>query len=59
MVQWELMVAENQRFNCYPEENADEAKCTARGCIWKVRGDAHYTRDFYFLLLKTRKKQQL
>lgn len=28
-----------QRFDCYPEENSDEAKCKARGCIWQVRGD--------------------
>uniref|UniRef100_A0A671YCP6 alpha-glucosidase n=1 Tax=Sparus aurata TaxID=8175 RepID=A0A671YCP6_SPAAU len=24
-----------QRFDCYPEENSDEAKCKARGCIWQ------------------------
>ncbi|KAJ7995347.1 hypothetical protein DPEC_G00243620 [Dallia pectoralis] len=26
---------EYQRFDCYPEPNADEAKCLARGCLWK------------------------
>ncbi|KAJ8368021.1 hypothetical protein SKAU_G00080490 [Synaphobranchus kaupii] len=25
----------NERFDCHPEENGDEAKCTARGCIWR------------------------
>ena len=39
LVQWELEVDEYQRFDCYPEDNADEAKCKARGCIWEVRGD--------------------
>ncbi|XP_040902104.1 maltase-glucoamylase, intestinal isoform X2 [Toxotes jaculatrix] len=33
-VQWELVAEEYQRFDCYPEENSDEAKCKARGCIW-------------------------
>ncbi|XP_054477744.1 sucrase-isomaltase, intestinal [Anoplopoma fimbria] len=33
LVQWVVDV--NQRFDCYPEENADEAKCKARGCIWE------------------------
>ncbi|XP_062242243.1 sucrase-isomaltase, intestinal [Platichthys flesus] len=32
LVQWEL---KPERFNCHPEENADEAKCKNRGCIWK------------------------
>uniref|UniRef100_A0A7N8WI38 alpha-glucosidase n=1 Tax=Mastacembelus armatus TaxID=205130 RepID=A0A7N8WI38_9TELE len=35
LVEWELMVEDYQRFDCYPEEHADEAKCKARGCIWK------------------------
>ncbi|XP_051252783.1 sucrase-isomaltase, intestinal [Dicentrarchus labrax] len=35
LVQWELVAEEYQRFDCYPEENADEAKCKARGCTWK------------------------
>ncbi|XP_028274772.1 maltase-glucoamylase, intestinal [Parambassis ranga] len=34
-VKWELPADDSQRFDCYPEENADEAKCKARGCIWK------------------------
>uniref|UniRef100_A0A4W6E6N8 alpha-glucosidase n=1 Tax=Lates calcarifer TaxID=8187 RepID=A0A4W6E6N8_LATCA len=37
LVQWELVKEEYQRFDCYPEEHADEAKCKARGCIWEVR----------------------
>uniref|UniRef100_A0A4W6E7F6 alpha-glucosidase n=1 Tax=Lates calcarifer TaxID=8187 RepID=A0A4W6E7F6_LATCA len=35
LVQWELVKEEYQRFDCYPEEHADEAKCKARGCIWE------------------------
>ncbi|KAG8002120.1 Maltase-glucoamylase, partial [Nibea albiflora] len=35
LVKWELIVEEYQRFDCHPEEAADEAKCKARGCIWK------------------------
>uniref|UniRef100_A0A8C2ZM00 alpha-glucosidase n=1 Tax=Cyclopterus lumpus TaxID=8103 RepID=A0A8C2ZM00_CYCLU len=35
LVQWELELKENQRFDCYPEKDADEAKCKARGCIWE------------------------
>ncbi|XP_041850420.1 maltase-glucoamylase, intestinal [Melanotaenia boesemani] len=35
VVQWDLDTEEYQRFNCHPEENSDEAKCKARGCIWE------------------------
>ncbi|XP_056297994.1 sucrase-isomaltase, intestinal [Pseudoliparis swirei] len=35
LVQWELELKENQRFDCHPEDHADEAKCKARGCIWE------------------------
>lgn len=38
-MQWELEVEEYQRFDCHPEENADEAKCKAKGCIWMVSDD--------------------
>ncbi|XP_068602006.1 sucrase-isomaltase, intestinal [Brachionichthys hirsutus] len=34
-VQWELVLADYQRFDCHPEEHGDEAKCKARGCIWE------------------------
>ncbi|KAK7909767.1 hypothetical protein WMY93_014451 [Mugilogobius chulae] len=34
-IQWDQSVPEFQRFDCHPEENADEAKCKARGCIWE------------------------
>ncbi|AWO99215.1 putative maltase-glucoamylase intestinal-like [Scophthalmus maximus] len=34
LVQWELEAQEKQRFDCHPEEDADEAKCKARGCLW-------------------------
>lgn len=41
MVKWELLPEESQRFDCYPEGDADESKCQARGCIWKVSTDGH------------------
>ncbi|XP_034556178.1 maltase-glucoamylase, intestinal [Notolabrus celidotus] len=34
IVRWGV-ADEYQRFDCYPEENADKAKCEARGCIWQ------------------------
>ncbi|KAJ0063496.1 hypothetical protein NL108_002787, partial [Boleophthalmus pectinirostris] len=34
-VEWNQPVAEFERFDCHPEENADQAKCQARGCIWE------------------------
>ncbi|KAK5868335.1 hypothetical protein PBY51_009361 [Eleginops maclovinus] len=34
-VSWEVQLIEYQRFDCYPEENTDESKCKARGCIWQ------------------------
>uniref|UniRef100_A0A665W316 alpha-glucosidase n=1 Tax=Echeneis naucrates TaxID=173247 RepID=A0A665W316_ECHNA len=35
LVQWELVIEDHLRFDCHPEDNADEAKCKARGCIWE------------------------
>ncbi|XP_013863590.1 maltase-glucoamylase, intestinal [Austrofundulus limnaeus] len=35
LVQWDVKAEDYHRFDCHPEENADEAKCQARGCIWK------------------------
>ncbi|XP_077421965.1 sucrase-isomaltase, intestinal [Vanacampus margaritifer] len=35
LVLWDLVLEEYQRFDCHPEEHADEAKCKARGCVWK------------------------
>ncbi|XP_067246031.1 sucrase-isomaltase, intestinal [Chanodichthys erythropterus] len=32
-VQWEATPSGN--FDCYPEDDVDEAKCKARGCIWE------------------------
>uniref|UniRef100_A0AAX7UXJ2 alpha-glucosidase n=1 Tax=Astatotilapia calliptera TaxID=8154 RepID=A0AAX7UXJ2_ASTCA len=29
VVEWKVL-----RINCHPEDNADQAKCEARGCIW-------------------------
>ncbi|KAK5608749.1 hypothetical protein CRENBAI_020963 [Crenichthys baileyi] len=33
-IHWERH-EELERFDCYPEENADETKCKDRGCLWK------------------------
>ncbi|TMS07815.1 Maltase-glucoamylase, intestinal [Larimichthys crocea] len=35
LVKWEVLMEEYQRFDCHPEEDANETKCKARGCIWK------------------------
>ncbi|XP_051801835.1 LOW QUALITY PROTEIN: sucrase-isomaltase, intestinal-like [Acanthochromis polyacanthus] len=35
LIEWQL-AKEYQRIDCHPEKNADEAKCTARGCIWQL-----------------------
>lgn len=40
-MKWEIKEEEYQRLDCYPEENADEEKCKARGCVWRVRGDTN------------------
>lgn len=37
VIQWEEVEEDLQRLDCYPQENADEAKCKARGCTWSVR----------------------
>lgn len=33
-VEWTLAL-DVERFDCYPEENANQEKCEARNCIWK------------------------
>lgn len=43
LVRWELPAEEYQRFDCYPEDNADESKCVERGCIWKVSTGGHFS----------------
>ncbi|XP_014841756.1 PREDICTED: sucrase-isomaltase, intestinal-like isoform X2 [Poecilia mexicana] len=35
-VQFDMISEELQRFNCHPEDNADETKCKARGCLWQT-----------------------
>ncbi|XP_068173302.1 sucrase-isomaltase, intestinal [Antennarius striatus] len=47
LVQWDLVVADYQRFDCHPEEHADEAKCKARGCIWEPSIMEHVPWCFY------------
>ncbi|KAM9318648.1 LOW QUALITY PROTEIN: sucrase-isomaltase, intestinal [Pholidichthys leucotaenia] len=42
VVHWEIV-----RINCYPEEPATEAECTARGCIWKENEIADAPECFY------------
>uniref|UniRef100_A0A672GPS6 P-type domain-containing protein n=1 Tax=Salarias fasciatus TaxID=181472 RepID=A0A672GPS6_SALFA len=39
LVEWGTKSEEYDRFNCHPEDDADEAKCKARGCEWKVRDE--------------------
>ncbi|XP_036440892.1 maltase-glucoamylase, intestinal isoform X2 [Colossoma macropomum] len=34
-VTWDSVISDFQRFDCYPEEGSDEAKCSSRGCIWQ------------------------
>lgn len=41
-VRWKLPQEDLQRFDCYPDGNANETECLARGCIWKVSTDAHF-----------------
>ncbi len=54
---------EYQRFDCHPEEDADEAQCTARGCNWKVRGDTdevhmHMHTSFLYSITKQTEKTE-
>ncbi|XP_053176409.1 sucrase-isomaltase, intestinal isoform X1 [Scomber japonicus] len=58
LVQWELEVDEYQRFDCYPEDNADEAKCKARGCIWEPSNLERvpwcfYPQDYGYMVTRT------
>lgn len=35
-VEWELKVADEEKIDCYPDENGVSAEnCTARGCVWE------------------------
>ncbi|KAK2899547.1 sucrase-isomaltase, intestinal-like [Channa argus] len=47
LVQWEIAPEEYQRFDCYPEENASEAKCRGRGCIWEPSNIDGVPKCFY------------
>ncbi|XP_028650310.2 sucrase-isomaltase, intestinal [Erpetoichthys calabaricus] len=35
VIDWNVNPNELERFDCHPEENANEAACLARNCIWK------------------------
>ena len=35
-VTWDEVNSDFERFDCHPEEDSNEAKCKARGCIWQV-----------------------
>ncbi|XP_054598752.1 sucrase-isomaltase, intestinal isoform X2 [Nothobranchius furzeri] len=55
VVQWDTVSEEYQRFDCYPEGNADEAKCKAKGCIWKPSTNekvpwCYYPDDYGYLV---------
>lgn len=52
LVRWEVPQEEYQRFNCHPEEHADEAKCKARGCIWEVRRKCPIATHVFILKFK-------
>ncbi|XP_015233743.1 PREDICTED: sucrase-isomaltase, intestinal [Cyprinodon variegatus] len=54
-VQWTMTaspeIPELERFDCHPEEHADENKCRARGCLWKKSETAgvpwcYYANDY-------------
>ncbi|XP_069543659.1 sucrase-isomaltase, intestinal [Brachyistius frenatus] len=56
-VQWGDGAEAYQRFNCHPEDDADEAKCEARGCIWEHTAIEHapwcyYPKDYGYTLTK-------
>ncbi|KAM8854558.1 sucrase-isomaltase, intestinal [Synchiropus picturatus] len=34
-IQWNSTSEEDLRFDCHPEDGADQAKCSARGCLWR------------------------
>ncbi|KAM6946338.1 sucrase-isomaltase, intestinal [Aplochiton taeniatus] len=46
-LQWTGAEDESQRFDCHPESNADEAKCIARGCVWKLSPTSKVPACFY------------
>ena len=56
------ILSNNERFDCYPNDDADEQKCQARGCCWRKPDDAfedinvpfcYYPKDFPSYILKT------
>ncbi|XP_058489999.1 sucrase-isomaltase, intestinal [Solea solea] len=58
VLQWELAEKEKNRFDCYPEEDADENKCKARGCIWAPSTHegapwCYYPKDHGYTVTKT------
>uniref|UniRef100_M4AS73 Maltase n=1 Tax=Xiphophorus maculatus TaxID=8083 RepID=M4AS73_XIPMA len=58
IVEWEMINEELHRFDCYPEEGADEAKCKARGCLWKESNNAevpwcYYPSDYGYTVTTT------
>ncbi|XP_067851464.1 sucrase-isomaltase, intestinal [Heptranchias perlo] len=56
-VQWNS--SEFERFDCYPEENANERACNARGCIWASSPNPNvpwcfYQRDYGYIMNTTK-----
>ncbi|XP_008283297.1 maltase-glucoamylase, intestinal [Stegastes partitus] len=47
LIEWILPNTDAQRIDCHPEDNADEAKCEARGCIWRPSATAKVPACFY------------
>ncbi|KAF6720919.1 Maltase-glucoamylase, intestinal [Oryzias melastigma] len=46
-VEWDSVSADYQRVDCHPEANADEAKCTQRGCLWNESNAENVPWCFY------------
>ncbi|XP_033884004.3 sucrase-isomaltase, intestinal [Acipenser ruthenus] len=55
LVQWiNDVYLEIERFDCYPEDNSNQAACEARGCIWKTANTpgvpwCFYPRDYGYI----------
>lgn len=41
-------ISDLEKFDCYPENGADEKSCTKRGCCWQPRHESHRSSHFNF-----------
>uniref|UniRef100_A0A3Q2V8W7 alpha-glucosidase n=1 Tax=Haplochromis burtoni TaxID=8153 RepID=A0A3Q2V8W7_HAPBU len=54
VVEWKVL-----RINCHPEDNADQAKCEARGCIWDVSApNCIYPEDYGYNVTSLRESNE-